>query len=621
MGEAIRSHDPTKNFYYTIHYRKKSGEVFPGETNVYYLRDENQEIYAFVGLIRDVSDRVEAYKKMEESEQRFRTIYESSAVGIKTISLDYKIQRANEAYCKFLGYPEEELTGKTTTEITYQDDKEQYVQKMNQLIKGQINGLEMEKRFIRKDGQVVWGAVNVFLIKDDKGKPSYFLGNVVDIDQRRKAEEKLRQKIEDYQALNEEYLTQNEEYQAQNEELNQHLMQIRKMNEELEQARQKAEESDRLKSAFLANMSHEIRTPMNSIVGFSDLLNDPEIEEEEKNNYVQVIHSQSNMLLQLIDDIVDVAKIESGKVKINPEPVELNKFVNEIRSVSQVMLENAKKENNIELKTHKDRPEEEINIKADVDRLSQILNNLVGNAIKYTHEGYIEIGYKTKASHVTLYVKDTGVGIPEKDKNEVFKRFSRGSVLKDPETNKLYRGTGLGLNIVYQFTRLMNGEVSLDSTPGKGSVFYVSFPWDKADKQAKQKTEKRAPAQTQTNLGDRKILLVEDDADNMEYLKAVFRNTGITLLTAETGEKAVEMARKETDLDLILMDIKLPGIDGYEATRKIKELNPDIPVIAQTAHAMSDDRQKALDSGCVDYISKPMKKSELMPMIQKVMQS
>lgn len=617
MGEAIRKSDPSKNFYYTVHYRKKNGEVFPGETNVFFLYDDKGNVTAVIGLIRDVSDRVEAYKKVEESEQRFRTVYESSAVGIKRLSPDLNILDANQAYCKFTGYTEEELKGKSIREITHRDDEEAYSEKMNQLYQGEIDDFEMEKRFIRKDGQAVWGISNVFAIRDEKGKPSYFLGNVIDIDKRKKAENELRQKIEDYEALNEEYLAQNEEYQAQNEELNQHLAEIKKMNEELEQAKKKAEESDRLKSSFLANMSHEIRTPMNAIVGFSDMLNDPELDDEERTNYVSIIQNKADMLLQLITDIVDVSKMESGHLDISPEQVEVNKLIAEVYSISRITLENAKKEDKINLKTYKDQPGEEVKMKIDSGRLSQIINNLVGNAIKYTNEGTIEIGYTTEKGQITFYVKDTGTGIPEKDQENIFKRFRRGSTLKDPLSNKLYRGTGLGLSIVSELTRLMNGRVTLDSGPGKGSVFYISFPWEQSTKEAKQKTILSDHAQT--NFKNKRILLVEDDEDNMEYLKALFRNTGVTLLTAETGEKAIEISRNQ-ELDLILMDIKLPGIDGYEATQKIRALNPKVPIIAQTAHAMSEDRQKALNAGCNDYISKPLKRAELFPIIRKVVQ-
>ncbi len=379
----------------------------------------------------------------------------------------------------------------------------------------------------------------------------------------------------------------------------------KKREEELITAKQKAEESDKLKSAFLANMSHEIRTPMNAIIGFSDLLAKPGNFDKHKEKYLQIISSSGKSLLNLINDIIDISKIEAGQLKIKTQKVLLNPVMNEILlSQNQINDMNNKP---FELRMQKAVEGDDFTIETDVFRLKQILNNLIGNAMKFTEEGYIEFGYKFNTPEELLfYVKDTGVGMPQDKLDVIFTRF--GQI--DRKDNKNQSGTGLGLTISKKLTELLGGKMWVESEEGIGSTFFFTLPYDPELNVA---DEYGASAASGSGTLENKTILVAEDEDmNIIYMQEVLSETKAKVLWAKNGEEAVKIAKENTQIDLILMDIKMPIMDGYTATRKIREFNQNVIIIAQTAYALTGEKEKTIAAGCNYYITKPIEIKILM---------
>jgi signal transduction histidine kinase len=359
---------------------------------------------------------------------------------------------------------------------------------------------------------------------------------------------------------------------------------LKKIEKELIQARLKAEESDRLKSAFLANMSHEIRTPLNGIIGFSKLLSNPDVLDNKRKMYSDIIERNSQQLLSLISDIIDIAKIESDQLKIYREHVNLNDLLDEIFQIFSNEMNNHA-DRDVKLYLQKDLKREQSFIVADRFRLAQLFNNLLSNAIKFTSVGHIEFGYRFSGKDFLFFVKDTGIGIlPEKQKI-IFEPFRQ----EDDTMTRQYGGTGLGLAICNKLTHLMGGKIWLESEKGVGSIFYFKLKLEFSEKPVVKAPELK----TETiKWPGKNILVVDDNKDVLTYMNEILCDCDAKIITAESGSEAIDICNWAEKIDLILMDIQMPGMDGYAATREILKLYPDIPVVAQTAHAMAGDETK-----------------------------
>ena len=394
------------------------------------------------------------------------------------------------------------------------------------------------------------------------------------------------------------------------QQVQQDLAEREKTNKELIKAKEKAEESDRLKSAFLANMSHEIRTPMNGIIGFSEILQEETLTGEKRKSYTQIVMNSGQQLLNIVNDILDISKIETGQVKINNNKVILNQMMLELFTFFKPKINTQE----VSLYLHKDAGDEESTIHTDKARLSQVFNNLLSNAVKFTQKGHIKFGYEIKTDEVLFFVEDTGIGIPAKYHDSIFERFRQA----DMDLSRKYGGTGLGLSISKGLVELMNGRLWLESKQGKGSTFYFTIPYqEKPEKEKNTRTEEDI-AETDENISNTTILLVEDEEINHLYFEEVLSSHNINLLQAYNGKEAVEICTEHPEIQLVIMDIKMPEMDGFEATRNIKKYRPDLPVIAITAYAMAEDRQKALKAGCDDYLSKPVKYKTLLKRIAEL---
>jgi len=381
----------------------------------------------------------------------------------------------------------------------------------------------------------------------------------------------------------------------------------------LVKAKEKAEESDHLKSAFLANMSHEIRTPMNAILGFTELLTmpDSEITPEEKENFIKLINNSGNNLLQLIDDIIDISKIEANQIKIMRKDCALNVTLKEIRQ-SFIEISKQKEKEKIDIRLNDNAKEQNIVIKTDPLRLNQVITNLIGNALKFTEDGFIEFGYEIQNDKELLfYVKDTGVGMDIDKKDLVFERFTK---IED-DSSRLYRGAGLGLAISKSLVHLLGGKIWVESAPDIGSTFYFTIPFDKVEISMPESILLITP--DKYNWEDKIILVAEDEPANYIYIEEVLKITKARILKAINGIEAVEAVRENKKIDIIIMDIKMPEMDGYEATRRIKKINKNIPIISQSAYAMPTDIDEGIAAGMNDYLIKPVKPKALLSIINK----
>jgi PAS domain S-box-containing protein len=382
---------------------------------------------------------------------------------------------------------------------------------------------------------------------------------------------------------------------------------------ELIKAKEKAEESDRLKSAFLANMSHEIRTPMNGILGFTSLLLEPSLTGEEQQEYIEIIQKSGNRMLNTVNDIIDISRIESGLVELSVSEVNIIDQLKELHTFFKP--EAAKKGTHLIFKN--DASEQDFIIKTDLQKFNSIVTNLIKNAIKFTNQGFIELGYNIKkengSAELDFYVKDSGIGIPKDRQNAIFERF----VQADIEDKKAHQGSGLGLAISKAYAEMLGGKVWVESEEGKGSTFYFTIEC-KTESESKSITKDDGQLLNEDNISEKlNILVIEDDKTSQDLISIIVDKLAKKIMNVSSGLEAIEVCRKNPDIDLILMDIQLPDLNGYEATRQIREFNKDVVILAQTAYALAGDKEKAINIGCNDYISKPINKTELLSLIQK----
>lgn len=379
---------------------------------------------------------------------------------------------------------------------------------------------------------------------------------------------------------------------------------------QLEISKQKAEESDKLKSSFLANLSHEIRTPMNAIVGFSDLLKNPDLAENEKSEYLKIINKSGTNLVSIIEDLIEMSKIDALQIKPKYKGINLNKCIRELYETIKVTIP---KEKQIDFHVIECSNPIEKYLLTDETKLKQILVNLIANAIKFTEEGSISFGYEVYENDKTVVftVKDTGKGIDEKNLKVIFDRFLRVEDHFDAESS----GLGLGLAISKAYIEMLGGTIAVNSSFGNGSVFTIKIPlvFDESEK----KNMKKTNASFHHIAGNETILVAEDDNINFLLIEKILQLRNYTILRANNGQEAVDICLANKEIDLVFMDVKMPVMNGLDAFKIIKETNPDLIVIAQTAYSSAEDKEMILNLGFKNYITKPLNKEKIFELLDE----
>jgi hypothetical protein len=512
-----------------------------------------------ISSIDDITERKQAENLLKASEQKSTSIMENSADAIFIANQQGKYIYTNKEVSAMLGYTSEQMKSKTIIDITNPNKQEEIFKIFNQVL---IEGKGFsEIELLKKDGNFITTDLNAVLLPDGT-----LYASCRDIT-------------------------------------------IRKHSEfELIKAKEKAEESDRLKSAFLTNMSHEIRTPLNGILGFAELLKEPNLTIDEQQDYIQTMQISGARMLNTINSIVDISKIESGLIGIDIKETNLNEKIEFTYKFFKPEVEIK----GLQFLVKKGLPTKEAIIKTDNEKVYGILTNLVRNALKFTYEGSIEFGYQKNGEYLEFFVKDTGIGIPQKQLQFIFERFRQGSESHD----RGYEGSGLGLSISKSYVEMLGGRIWVESEIGLGTTFYFTIPYI-AVSEEKPTIENISSVPKEVQLKNLKILIVEDDEISYSLLSVTLQKISKEVLHVITGVQAVEACRNNPDLDLILMDIRMPQMNGLEATQQIRQFNTEVIIIAQTAYGFSGDREKAIEAGCNDYISKPINKTLLYDLIKK----
>jgi PAS domain S-box-containing protein len=530
----------------------------------------NNQPIKLTGTIRDITESKLAEFELREKEVQYRNLADSGLALIWRSGTDKLCNYFNEPWLNFTGRTLEQEMGNGWAEGVHPDDLnrclETYVTSFDNRKK-----FDMEYRLRHISGEYKW-------IRD-MGTPNYdsrgvfigYIGHCFDITEQKRTENEL--------------LT----------------------------AKEHAEESDRLKSTFLANMSHEIRTPMNGIMGFATLLKETKLNGKTRNDYIDMIEKSGKRMLNIINDIMSISKVEAGLMEIKISETNVNEQIKYIYTFFQPEA----KGKGLQLLCKTTLPAKRAILKTDKEKVYAILTNLIKNALKFTHDGYIEFGYVEKGKYLEFFVKDTGIGIIPEHREIVFERFRQGSESHTYARN--YEGAGLGLSISKAYVEMLGGEIWVESEQGKGSVFYFTIPHEGQQKGKAVKKNIVPADELKSQVRNLKILIAEDDKISERLLAISVKIFSREVIIANNGLDAVEICRNQPDIDLVLMDIQMPQMDGYEATRQIRQFNTTnkVIIIAQTAYTLPGDRIKAIEAGCDDYIPKPINKALLTSLINK----
>jgi len=549
---TIKTGKPVNNQIMGIYNPKKDAYNWININSIPRFKKNSNTIYQIIVTFEDITDIRNAKIQTEESQQRFKALHNASFGGITIHDKGY-ILDCNQGLSEISGYSFDELIGMNGLLLITEKTRDFVLQNI-------INGYEKpyEAIGLKKNGQ------EYPLRLEARNIP--YKGKMV--------------RVVEFRDITEQ----------------------KNAEAEILKAKEKAEESDRLKTAFLQNMSHEIRTPMNAIIGFSEFLNDSNLLPEKRKSFISIVQNSTYQLLAIVTDILTISSLETKQEKISIEKVSINNIIIDLLATFKPQAQ----KQNIQLYSKQTLNDQQSEIYTDNTKLIQILTNLLTNALKFTHEGFIEFGYNLKNKSLQFYVKDTGIGIKPELQEIIFERFRQA----DLSITKKYGGTGLGLSISKGFVELMGGKIWVVSEPDKGATFFVEIPYNPVKEIPNHVTLEHL------NHKNEFILVVEDEQYNFLYIEEILINLNLKHLHAKNGLEAVEICKKNKNISLVLMDIKMPIMDGHTATLLIKEFLPDLPIVAQSAYALEQEIEEY--SGIFDdYLPKPIKKETLTKTISK----
>ncbi len=518
----------------------------------------------FVAVFENITDR----KLLENELKKLRVAVEQAPAIVVITDPKGDIEYVNPMFTTSTGYTAEEAIGQNPRILKsgLMPDSV-YLDMWQTILSGRIWDGELHNK--KKNGELYWDQAVISAIRNEEGVITNFVAVKLEITEQKKL-------------LN-----------------------------DLIKAREKAEENDRLKSAFLANISHEIRTPMNGILGFSQLLKEPHLTGEEQTEYIDLIYRSGERMLNLINDLIDISRIESGETMVQITETPVNVLLRDLDAFFKPQADSKK----LSLQVVTALPDNESIIVTDAAKLNQILTNLVQNALKFTLKGGIDVGYTRQSDMLEFYVSDSGIGIPQDMQLMIFDRFRQ----VNNTLTRTQQGSGLGLSISKSYVAMLGGTIKVESVEGKGSKFSFTLPY----KPAHELDIAQQPLPVAENLAeavrDITVLIVEDDAMSTILLTRNLKSADITILTAINGEKAVEQVRQHPEIDLVLMDIKMPVMNGFDATSLIKEQRPGLPIIVQSAFTSKEDKIKATEAGADSFITKPINKTELLQLVAKLL--
>jgi len=593
--EANKDRIKNKQGQYELHFNKKNGGRVLFLVNGAPYKDAKGNVAGSIGTMTDITERKEAEFLLQKSQQLFQTLALISPVGIFRTDEHGKTTYVNPKWTELSGLSMEKAMDDDWLNAVHPDDQHILIQGWKE--KSSIGEKSSaEYRFLKPDGSVVW-VMGYAVPEIINGKIRGYVGTITDISERKQAEIELQEKNQLIEAQNEEYLQINEE--------------LIQMNEELNQARLKAEESDRLKSAFLANMSHEIRTPLNGIIGFAHVLSDLDLNEHERREYTKTLHISCNRLLNTVNDILDISKIDAGQTDVKAEYYEPVVLLRELLLLQAPNFKNK----GIQLRLNLQPGLTGLKVFGDEQKVYQVLNNLLDNALKFTREGHVELGGSLHNDRIEYYVSDTGIGIAKDHQDFVFGRFNQENITLTRE----HEGSGLGLAITKGLVELMQGTILLESEKGKGSVFRVNLPVALIVQNADDENHYSEKFDTDDQLFIGSILIAEDDEVNYQLLYSILRTaTHERIIRAHNGLEAIKAMEVNNDIALVLMDLKMPGMDGFEAISKIRAINSDVTIVVISAFAHKADEHKAIKAGSNGYIRKPFNPSGIISKIKEI---
>lgn len=567
--------------------------------------DASGNLLFLEGFITDVTDRKNIMNALLESEEKFRNLANTTTAAI-FIYQDDRFVFLNHAVEQITGYTQEELLNMRFWDVVHPDHQELVRERGQRRIKGEPIPSTYEFKIIRKDGEERWIKFSGAYISQFKGRPAA-IATAFDITDMVEAQNKLQEFISQLEESERQLKLQNEEYISINEELKQTNQRVQRLNEELIKAKEKAEASDRLKSTFLNNISHEIRTPLNAILGFTDLLAKRLTSDEKALQYIDIVRASGKHLLNVITNIINTATIEAGQERVYFNKVNINYLTETvIKSLKPLLVKK-----DVEMVFYP-LSEDKCWLLIDETKLNQILINLINNAIKFTETGKIIVSVSTESNKMVISVSDTGIGIPEDVLPYIFERFIQvGDVMKKHPSI----GMGLGLSIVKSYVKLMGGDIEVKSEVGKGTKFVLWLPYMPIE--LEDNSQKISETKDFNIPSGKKILIVEDIADNAHLIREYLMPYHLELLFAKNGKEAIEAVKRHQDISIVLMDIIMPEMDGYETCKYILEINPNVTIIGLSAFSYEEEYQKMQQCGMKMQLTKPISKDTLLKAIEQ----